>query len=1065
MHTRLRWYPVVLLHLLLLTSLLSHARHAYADPAMLFIVAADSVAREEGDDALADLVAENAPIVGAAVAQLIDVGLEVGRSGEVEAKKENLEFALRVARLHAVRNERSGPLDLAQTALGWTEAQQTRRAAAKALEDEARRARDAREFGRAVEIIADAQAIYREIDDAWSLAVTHGTLGVLYWYAGDFEAVERSYQDALAARRAVDDRILVGRTLNGLGTVRIIQSLFAEAVPWYERAIAMRRSTGDTAGLLTSLNYLGQALDNAGRTVEARRVFEEEALPLVVAAQDAVAEAELHIGIATLYERIGSLQASAEHFRQAIDAAVRSGEPRTIVGARVNFVNLLRSMDRLGEAEDQLDAIESMLEEFSAEEEDYVRGTRAQVAQSRGAIRARIGDYESARTAFRIAISEADASQDPRLRAETRIGLGYALGDAGAPARALPLTAEAQEICQRNGLVLGLFEATALEMSLAVLQKDPDRLLEAVERGAALADSTQNPEHALLVEIYRASQLAMVEEREGARGVLHDLLASDPRALNSGFRSAILCAIGDTFEADRPDSAAIYYDRALEVVERERRASATVGSLAGYFDREVGRVILEILDFYARMDREDPDAGWSARAFEVAERRKARDLLDEIAADVRLNDDPSFAALLDSLYSIDRSRPDAAALARHVEARIARARADALANSNPGASMVSLADVQATLHGDELLVQYALGDSTTYAWIVTRDDTRLVSLPARAGIESDVRAMRDAMARPGFGDEVLRDVASRLYEHLLPEDLVEPGEGRLIVVPDGALHELPFEALIHGGGDASSWTDVDFLGARTPIVYAPSSSVFVAGRRGGRDVHGRERRSLRFAAFGNPDFSDLPPRPGIDPAQLVPLAGSEEEVQSAAALVDASQRVVYLGASATEERWKEIASDYSVDVLHVATHGIVDPREPDRSCVVLARGDGGTDDGYLYTLEVLETNLDADLVVLSACESGRGRIRSGEGVVGLGRAFLGAGARQLVASLWKVDDASTARLMKIFYERVFENSDPVDVALMRARNAMIASEDTAHPFHWAAFVAIGAGADNGDTGR
>jgi CHAT domain-containing protein len=140
-------------------------------------------------------------------------------------------------------------------------------------------------------------------------------------------------------------------------------------------------------------------------------------------------------------------------------------------------------------------------------------------------------------------------------------------------------------------------------------------------------------------------------------------------------------------------------------------------------------------------------------------------------------------------------------------------------------------------------------------------------------------------------------------------------------------------------------------------------------------------------------------------------------------------------------------------VVHLATHGLVDAREPIRSSVALTPGDN--EDGYFHTLEILAIPMHSQLVVMSACESARGEISRGEGVVGLSRAFLASGAGSVVASLWAVSDESTAELMKTFYERMLGKKRPASRALNEARLALIDTEKYSHPFYWSPFVVTG----------
>jgi CHAT domain-containing protein len=164
---------------------------------------------------------------------------------------------------------------------------------------------------------------------------------------------------------------------------------------------------------------------------------------------------------------------------------------------------------------------------------------------------------------------------------------------------------------------------------------------------------------------------------------------------------------------------------------------------------------------------------------------------------------------------------------------------------------------------------------------------------------------------------------------------------------------------------------------------------------------------------------------------------------------------VFVGREANEAALKAELRGHPIRIVHLATHGIVDPAEPAASSIALCPDSSGAEDGYLQTLEVMASPMDVGLVVLSACESARGEIGRGEGVVGFSRAFLAAGAHSIVASLWPVSDESTATLMETFYKRMFKNKESVGRALNEARLSLMTDERYAHPYYWAPFVVIG----------
>lgn len=247
--------------------------------------------------------------------------------------------------------------------------------------------------------------------------------------------------------------------------------------------------------------------------------------------------------------------------------------------------------------------------------------------------------------------------------------------------------------------------------------------------------------------------------------------------------------------------------------------------------------------------------------------------------------------------------------------------------------------------------------------------------------------------------------------------------GRLIMAPHGVLHKIPFGPLTDGQ---------TCLVDRYAITVVPSASVIpqVASKR--------KAKPGALLAMGNPQ------------TEYVPLGFAEAEVDQIGRFFPAKK--VYVRDKATEQRLKREAA--GPGVIHLACHGEFHDRQPLQSGLLLA--DGGGDDGRLQVHEIFSMNLrNASLVTLSACETALGTISTGDDMVGLSRAFIYAGTPSLIASMWEVDDQSTAILMTRFYENWQNKGMTKPEALRQAQLSLKAMPDYCHPYHWAAFVLIG----------
>jgi CHAT domain-containing protein len=284
------------------------------------------------------------------------------------------------------------------------------------------------------------------------------------------------------------------------------------------------------------------------------------------------------------------------------------------------------------------------------------------------------------------------------------------------------------------------------------------------------------------------------------------------------------------------------------------------------------------------------------------------------------------------------------------------------------------------------------------------------------------------------------------------------------IVSDGVLAYVPFETL---SGDAPHQQS---LLERFAISYAPSASALASIRtRSG----GVALRSKEFIGFADPVYD----RPGkmegerstTQPAthhaaleselergfDLTNLPYTRTEVSNIRSLFPVARRQIYLGSEAREEKVKaEKLDDYRY--VHFAAHGYIDEQHPRRSGIVLSLNGNEKEDGFLQMHEIMRLKLNADLVTLSACRTGVGTLFRGEGVLGLSRAFFYAGAASVVVSLWNVNDAATAELMKSFYQNLGRGM-PKDEALRQAKLALLKSPQRTwhHPYYWAPFVLVG----------
>ena len=382
-------------------------------------------------------------------------------------------------------------------------------------------------------------------------------------------------------------------------------------------------------------------------------------------------------------------------------------------------------------------------------------------------------------------------------------------------------------------------------------------------------------------------------------------------------------------------------------------------------------------------------------------------------------------------------------------------------------STVSLAYLQDTLlQKDQALLEYFTGDSSLFLFVV-RPDTFLVQEVKRDfPLEAWIDSLRFGLYGYYAADKGLRTDSLRLsalnsyirHAQLLQQKLIAPVAAYLpenvILVPDGPLGYIPFDALLTGAPeDSNNFKSYPYLLQQHQFSYTYSATLL----REMRDKKHRQEPEKDFAAFApfyNGDTTLLASMYAYDELMrkdLQPLVYSGPEVAAAAKLMKGE---TIAGSAATEERFTSTAGNYRI--LHLATHGRADNRVGDYAFLAFTELKDSIENELLYVKDLYNLQLNADLVVLSACETGIGKLQRGEGIISLARAFAYAGAKSIVTSLWSVNDKSTSELMRFFYRELRRGKDK-DEALRLARQRLLRESNVrnAHPFFWAAFVPLG----------
>ncbi len=353
-------------------------------------------------------------------------------------------------------------------------------------------------------------------------------------------------------------------------------------------------------------------------------------------------------------------------------------------------------------------------------------------------------------------------------------------------------------------------------------------------------------------------------------------------------------------------------------------------------------------------------------------------------------------------------------------------------------SLVSVSEIQANLNQGAALLSYFVGSSEIYVFVVTSKNIKAYALPRNEEFEKNAASLRNAIRYHVASTFV--SSAKKLYEQLIPK--LPSNVAELVILPDGALGTIPFEVLIDPKSEEETYETVPFLIRDYHISYDYSASLFTQRKSENIDPN-PQILLVAPVEFDNQEV------------QMVTLPGSEEEIMEIRYLFMGNncKPTVRAHNEATESTLKVDDLD-KYRYLHFATHGLVNESEPALSRIFL--NPDGDEDGSLYAGEIYNLKINADLVTLSACETGLGKVAKGEGIVGLSRALQYAGANNIIVSLWQVADASTSQMMIDFYKYNLHNDHHgYNTALRQAKLGLLNSEDYNDPYYWAPFILVG----------
>jgi CHAT domain-containing protein/tetratricopeptide (TPR) repeat protein len=879
----------------------------------------------------------------------------------------------------------------------------------------------------------------------------------------DSEAVGDLQRSAALWAKGGQDRAWEAKTINATGASLESLNRTGEARSAYEQALAIAREIGNESLQGAALSNLGLLASNEGET---RKGIELQLQALELKRKAGDKEIETLSNLAYAYRQVSENQKAIKFYQETL-ALARSAFDRNLEALALNQLADLSSI--LGDFEKSLSQYQAALALNHAAGE---RIHEAKTLANLGTVYQHLGRFDEARSSYDKALALAREVKDVETQTQTLISQSSLALKLGQAARALALAQQTVPLAaggSREGEAASHF---ALGRAYLGLRNRPAARR---ELEAALALDRQRGD--LPAEADVTLTLARLDRDAGDLPAALSQVGSALEIVESLRTLVVDQGLRTSFSAARQD----YYELKIETLmalHAKRRTESFAADALQASERARARTLLEVLKESEADIREGADPVLVEREHRLREEVNDREWLR-----VRLlaQDKPDPTKLTEAGKRVDEALDEY----QRVQASLRESSPRYAALTQPPQSL-GLAEIQArTLDGQALLLEYSLGAKRSFLWVVGPHSFDGFPLPGRDVIERLARRYYELLTvrnerRPKESVPAWRtriassDVEAERAGRELSRRILKPaakllGNRPLLVVADGALQYIPFAALpIPASGEP--------LGTKHEVVSLPSATALAALRS---ELRERAAARRELAIFADPVFQRNDPRLKLKmgplgqkgPAPQSPFRGpartdrdtldvsnlrrlpfSEKEAETIAALIPPAQvfRATGFAASKSKATGSEM-KDFRK--LHFATHGVLDTLHPELSGLVLSLYDehGQPLDGVLRLNDIYNLRLGADLVVLSACRTALGKEWRGEGLIGLTRGFMYAGAARVLASLWSVEDQATAELMGNFYRGMLREGLSPAAALRKAQLEMRRDPKRKSPYYWAGF--------------
>jgi CHAT domain-containing protein/tetratricopeptide (TPR) repeat protein len=947
----------------------------------------------------------------------------------------------------------------------------------RALANHGDRLRRSGKYTQALSISQLSLTLAQKLNDKAGMAMAFRSIGAAYYLQGDFTQALEQHHKGLKIAEELNDKTAIGNALNGLGNVYNAQGNYSQSLSHYQKSLQIREELGDKSGIGSTLGNLGISHFEMGNYAEALE-FNQRALKISEELGNITVSANaLHI-IARVYTAQGNYAQAWECHQKSLKLHQEADNKEGIAASLVTLGLLLK------EQGNYLQAMEFCLSSLKIAEEIGDKVAISAALDSTGSIYFLQGNYTQALEHLKksLKISQEIGDQTGTSITLSNIGDTYVL--LGDSALALQYYQRSLKLKEEVGDKDGIANLLTNMGDAYLEQANHTKALQCYQESLRIGEEIGNKPmmaNALnsLGNIYRKQGKAIQALESANKAVA---IARQTGEAETFWKAST--TMGQAYRAvNQLDRAGLAFAEAIATIEDLRtQVAGTEQQQQQFFESKIS-------PYYEMIDLLIGQSNWQ-EALAFAERSKGRTLLD-VLSNGKINitkalfvqeqqQESNLTAELASLNSQiykekQRQKPDQTRLAE-LTARLEKTRLqmDAfqtnLYASHPElriqrGQIQPLSATEAALlipDNNTALLEFVVQENQSFLFVLTRSNklsqaaTKLQVYKlnlSRKDLTDLTRRFNQRITSRSLG---FQELATQLYDWLLkPAQAQLRGINRLVIVPDGVLWELPFQALLSAPRR--------FLLEDYTISYAPSLTVLKEMQALRAKRRNSKSRTNTLLALGNPAI-------GTQTAEkvtavfmderLLPLPEAERQVKALQQIYGSKNSKIYIGTQATEERLKQEAGHYQI--LHLATHGILNDASPMYSHLVLSQLQGNaTNDGLLEAWEIMKLDLNADLVILSACDTARGRVGAGEGMIGLAWSLFVAGSPTTVVSQWKVETESNSELMVAFHRNLRLNANnakaPVSKAeaLRRAALKLMKNPKYSHPFYWTPFVIIG----------